>query len=429
MQETKTQKKIGIMGCPVSSGNRGVLALGSSLASLCLNHAGATEVSFFLGNADAKPFPIRHNGQTFPVKVVNYRMSPKSAPNQHLFWIVFASILYCCLPFLRGWLKSSTPWVKAVAESEFVGDVRGGDSFSDIYGMKRYLLSFLPAWSVILIKGSLVQYPQTYGPYKSWLARRIAAYLLRRSSTIVARDTKSRAVAEKLIAPGQRVELSPDVAFSLTPIVPETFETVPPDAGYPDASSVGINVNGLMYNGGYNRSNMFGLKLDYASFLEKLVLRLLAEQEGNVWLVPHTFAPRGDVESDNDACLILREKIPDTLRDRVKVLTSELDQYEVKGLIGKCGFFIGSRMHSCIAALSQAVPCIGLAYSMKFYGVFESVGVADCVVDARDHDDESAIEECLKQYHRRDAIHPVLTEKVAVAKQELARIFSQMGKR
>jgi colanic acid/amylovoran biosynthesis protein len=428
MQNNPQNKTIGIMGSPVSSGNRGVLALGSSLASLCLDHAGATEIVFFLGNRDNEPFPIRHHGRNIPVRVVNFRLSPKSKLNRHLFWIVFASLLYRCLPFLRRWIASVTPWIKAVEETLFVGDVRGGDSFSDIYGMKRFLISFLPVWSIILIKGRIVQFPQTYGPYKSALARRIAAYILKRSSTIVARDTKSRTVAESLKAPKQKIELSPDVAFSLTPIRPDSIETVPGNAGMPDKSCVGINVNGLMYNGGYTRANMFGLKMDYASFLVQLVNRFLEEQEGDIWLIPHTYAPKGDVESDNECCLFLRNKIEEGQRHRVRVLTSELDQYEVKGLIGMCGFFIGSRMHACIAALSQSVPCVGVAYSMKFLGVFESVGAGKYVVDAREYDNDAAVRACLACYRERDLIRPVLTEKVDHAKSNLARIFSSIGK-
>ena len=65
------------------------------------------------------------------------------------------------------------------------------------------------------------------------------------------------------------------------------------------------------------------------------------------------------------------------------IVDREYDQHEIKGVIGMCDFFVGSRMHACIGALSQGIPCVGVAYSMKFRGVFESVGVADWVVDSR----------------------------------------------
>jgi polysaccharide pyruvyl transferase WcaK-like protein len=40
-------------------------------------------------------------------------------------------------------------------------------------------------------------------------------------------------------------------------------------------------------------------------------------------------------------------------------------------------------MHACIAALSQGIPTVGVAYSRKFVGVFESIGAGDMVADAR----------------------------------------------
>jgi len=34
---------------------------------------------------------------------------------------------------------------------------------------------------------------------------------------------------------------------------------------------------------------------------------------------------------------------------------------ETKFLIGHCDFFVGARMHACIAAVSQYVPAVTLA--------------------------------------------------------------------
>jgi len=77
---------------------------------------------------------------------------------------------------------------------------------------------------------------------------------------------------------------------------------------------IGLNVNGLMVNGGYTRKNMFGLKLDYPSFLAAMIKALLAEHQGELWLVPHTYAPPGDVESDPEACCKVRAALPEILQ-------------------------------------------------------------------------------------------------------------------
>jgi hypothetical protein len=59
-----------------------------------------------------------------------------------------------------------------------------------------------------------------------------------------------------------------------------------------------------MFNGGYTRDNMFGLQLDYPEFLKQLAEQLLKAPKRRLLLIPHTFAPKGSVESDPHACEI-----------------------------------------------------------------------------------------------------------------------------
>jgi len=187
------------------------------------------------------------------------------------------SLIYRMLPFsiLRAAISRITPWIKTLNEVDFVGDVRGGDSFSDIYGMQRFLEGFFSAWTVVLVKGTIVQFPQTYGPYKCLWARWLARYLMKHSPVILARDKLSRNVAQGLVGSEKKVLLSPDVAFALEPISPKSIELTPPIDGPVPRGIIGLNVSGLLYHGGYTRHNMFDLKLDYSLFLPALVRALL----------------------------------------------------------------------------------------------------------------------------------------------------------
>jgi colanic acid/amylovoran biosynthesis protein len=426
MAKTNNPLSIGIMGTPISSGNRGVLALGASLVNLCAQASDNAKVVLLLGNRDNKPARFRVRGEYQNIPVVHARMSPRSKLRDHFYWILLMSILYRLVPIrgVRALIARSTPWINCVATCDFVGAIHGGDSFSDIYGLRRYIDGFLMDWSVMLVKGKMIQFPQTYGPYKSLIARSLARYLLKRSSVIVARDKQSRIIAQELVGPGREVLLSPDVAFSLEVVRPEYIELDPAFASPVPKGVIGLNVNGLMFNGGYTRSNMFGLKMDYVSFLSELVLHLLREHPGELWLVPHTFAPAGDVESDQEASRKLRDALPTELRSRVRIVNREYDQYEIKGIIGQCDFFIGSRMHACIAALSQGVPCVGIAYSMKFAGVFESVGMQDWVVDGRTSDNAAATARVLELYRLREAVRVGLAQASTDARGKLVEIFS-----
>lgn len=417
---------IGIMGTPVSSGNRGVLALGASLVNLCAGAVPPRQVLLLLGNRDNRDATFRIQGVPQKVRVVHRRMSLRANWRDQFWFIVMTAMLYRLLPVasLRRQIAAKVPWIGAIEQADVVGDIRGGDSFSDIYGLQRFLFGFLSAWTVVLIKGSLIQFPQTYGPYKSPLARWLARYLLKRSSLIIARDKQSQQVARELAGADREILLSPDVAFSLEVVVPDEIVLNPPlSPPHLPPGVIGLNVNGLMFNGGYTRSNMFGLKLDYASFLPALATALLREHPGELWLVPHTFAPDGSVESDPEASRKLRDSLPVELRSRIRIVAREYDQHEIKGVIGQCDFFIGSRMHACIAALSQGIPCVGVAYSMKFSGVFDSVGMGEWVVDGRTVENTAAVEQILRLYARRDQVRQTLGRNADQARERLAEVF------
>lgn len=350
-------------------------------------------------------------------------------PRDHLFWILLASLAYRLLPFsgVRNLLKGRFPWIKAATDAVVIGDIRGGDSFSDIYGISRFLAGFLMAWSVILVKERMVQFPQTYGPYKSKLARILAGFLLKRSHVIMARDEMSRKVAQDLVGNRTEVMLCPDVAFALDTLSPQMLGVNPPVKGLAvPARVIGLNVNGLMYNGGYTRDNMFGLKMDYRGMLPKLVEKLLEVHDGELWFVPHAFAKPGGVESDPEACIKVREALPENVRQRTRIISGEYDCHELKWIIGKFDFFIGSRMHSCIAALSQGVPCVGIAYSRKFKGVFETVGMAEWVIDGRRLCDEEAISRTLSLYGIRDEVRRGLKERAEGAARRLGDTFERL---
>ena len=410
-----------IIGAPTSSGNRGVLALASGLVNLFANGRPNVEATLLVGSPSPIPLSTVIDGRRVSIKAINYRHTYKSGLATCLPWIFAMSLLYRLLPIpaWRRYLARKIPWIGCLAKCDIVGDVRGGDSFSDIYGLKRYFFGFLCAWTAILVHGSMVQYPQTYGPYKSRRARIIARFLLKRSSHIIARDTKSQKVAQDLVGPGREILLSPDVAFALEVLRP-------PLPQEPTRPVIGINVNGLMYNGGYDRKNQFGLSLQYPDFLDGLVRELLATGTEDIWLVPHTYAPIGDVESDNDACQRVKDRLPPELHPRVQVIATEYDQHEIKGIVARCDGFLGSRMHSCIAALSQGIPCVGIAYSMKFLGVFETVGMGDWVIDARDETTESAIQKSVALLRSRASRRDALKAASDAARLRLKSVFANL---
>jgi polysaccharide pyruvyl transferase WcaK-like protein len=94
----------------------------------------------------------------------------------------------------------------------------------------------------------------------------------------------------------------------------------------------------------------------------------------------------------------------------VHVLEGTYEPDQIKWIIGLCSFFLGSRMHSCIAALSQCIPTCGLAYSKKFIGVFNSLGMEDTVIDLRVSSKKEILHKIIHMYKNSDVQKKYLEE-------------------
>jgi polysaccharide pyruvyl transferase WcaK-like protein len=165
------------------------------------------------------------------------------------------------------------------------------------------------------------------------------------------------------------------------------------------------------------------------------------QQEGAaVLLVPHVVSARkGDApprksiaktryreQSDSIACERLYERVARKHPGRIFIVRGRYNHNETKYIIGLCDFFIGSRMHACIAALSQGIPAVGVAYSGKFHGVFESVGVENCVADARRCDEDELLEKISSAYRGMGHVRENLHESVARAQREVLDMFKTL---
>jgi polysaccharide pyruvyl transferase WcaK-like protein len=83
-------------------------------------------------------------------------------------------------------------------------------------------------------------------------------------------------------------------------------------------------------------------------------------------------------------------------------------------------------MHACIAALSQTIPTTSVAYSKKFSGVFESMGVKDMSIDAREADMDIAIERILDAFNRRDEIKMALHKNLDAVINQIQNSFEEI---
>jgi polysaccharide pyruvyl transferase WcaK-like protein len=163
---------------------------------------------------------------------------------------------------------------------------------------------------------------------------------------------------------------------------------------------------------------MFGLKTDYRDLVFAIIDLLINKKKARVILIPHVFGPPEHLESDSTVSEEIYGQLKDEYKGRLFLARGTYDQSEIKYIIGLTDFFIGSRMHSCIAALSQSVPAVAVAYSKKFQGVMDSIELPNIVADPR----------CMDKFEILDLIDDAF-ENRAVTREHLDSILPKVRER
>jgi polysaccharide pyruvyl transferase WcaK-like protein len=421
------------MGAHFTTGNMGVSALAASLVKLILIARPDASITFFIAERSPRPQEIELSGKKILIQVANTRLSPRAGFGEHILVLFLLALLYKIIPVgvFRNMIVKHNSRLRVIARADFIGDVRGGDSFSDIYGQKNFILGSMPSIIALFMGKKLVLFPQTYGQYSSRVAQIIARYILSNAHIILSRDRESIDLVKDILGKtncNKKIIFCPDVAFALDSIAPKDGDIQPFINTGKDNPVIGLNINGLLYNGGYTRNNMFNLRMDYKLFVHKLSEAFLKKTNANLLLIPHTFAAHGHVESDPDACAEIFTSLSPVYKGRIQIITGEHNQHAIKGIIGRCDFFIGSRMHACIAALSQKIPTAAVAYSKKFKGVFDSIDAGNLVIDARETETQEAVDMIIAIFADRARIEKILQVQIDNAQKEQLKIFREILK-
>ncbi|MBC7739910.1 MAG: polysaccharide pyruvyl transferase family protein [Candidatus Saccharibacteria bacterium] len=296
--------------------------------------------------------------------------------------------------------------------SDMVVDIGAGDSFADIYGAGRLKRMFVLKFLTHLAATPLVVAPQTIGPFTKPLSRFLARLSLRLSAVVATRDVLSTAALRSLGYAGAAIEAS-DVALRLPYTAPV------PRIGGP--VQVGINVSGLLMAGGYTGKNEFGIGLDYPGLMRDLI-RHFQGLGCIVHLVPHVIVPGGRMVNEDDmrASVQLAAEFPGVVMAPAFGSPSEAKSY-----IAGMDFFMGARMHACIAAFSSGVPVIPMAYSRKFAGLFGSLGY-DRTVDCTTEDGPAILAKITAAYDDRAKLQAEAVTALARGRAKLATYESAL---
>lgn len=311
---------------------------------------------------------------------------------------------------------------KALEGLDCILDIGAGDSFADIYGLKRFAYLWATKELAYLRGTPVILSPQTIGPFTRQPYRALAGHAMARAVSVVARDPISFEAIHRL-SPRARALQSVDVAFRLP------YRREPRvDSGI---TEVGVNVSGLLMNSGYGADNAFGLQVDYADLMRRLIAALIVRPLTRVHLVCHVNSDRMPADDDRRVADQIAREFPAVVRAPDFHSPSDAKTY-----IAGMDFFVGGRMHACIAAFSAGVPVVPISYSRKFAGLFQGVLKYPYEVPVAGLSTEAALAYILERLEDRAPMQAAIAEglkavdaALGVYDTELRRLFMAVTSR
>lgn len=432
MEKIDYSLKVCLLGATFSTGNMGVSALTAGVIQSIVMQFPEAEIVLLDYGKDRVHYNLVIDKRNISITLLNMRYSKKIFLKNNIIILILLALISRLLPFqkLRSKIISRNLYLGKINDSDIIASISGGDSFSDIYGLDRFFYVSLPQLLVLFMKKNLILLPQTLGPFKRKPARIIAKYILNHANIVYSRDYIGLTEMQSFLGPMSntgKLRFCYDVGFVVDAIRPDKMDLGDfYDKRKEDSSVVGFNISGLLFMGGYKRNNMFQLNLDYRDLVYNIVDFLFTKEKVIVLLVPHVFGASQHSENDSVVCEKIYSDLKEKYKDKLFLVEGSYNQNEIKYIIGQCDFFIGSRMHACIAALSQYIPAVAIAYSKKFFGVIQTIEMESLVADPKKMSIEKILEIINQAYEQRNIIQERLKRKIPRVQQDVFTEFRKI---
>ncbi|RKD90769.1 polysaccharide pyruvyl transferase family protein [Mangrovibacterium diazotrophicum] len=392
----KTKVKIGITWADPYNRNLGVAALSYSTTAIIVDILSEMELQYelvFVGSSKSIEDKILINDSQ--INITNsFRIN-------FLDWK--APIKFLLYP--------SKFKLRKLVGLDFIIDIGEGDSFSDIYGNERFnrILNSKSFFTLLGKKQLLL--PQTIGPFNDSGHEKKAFKVMKKLDYIFCRDKTSFDYTFAHL-PQQNIFEMVDVAFFL----PYTKKKLSHEK-----INVGINISGLLWNGGYTQSNQFNLKVDYQQLIKAVLSYFESIENVQIHLIPHVVPDDFPLEDDHKVAM----EIKNTISPNAIVAPRFATPIEAKSYISGLDFFTGARMHACIAAFSATVPVFPMAYSRKFNGLFSETLDYSTGGDMLNQTDAIILADLKSAFENRNQLVDIITKRMNTIVKERGQLLRQ----
>jgi colanic acid/amylovoran biosynthesis protein len=282
-----------------------------------------------------------------------------------------------------------------------------GDTLTEDYGPHVTYSHFLPIWLGLSFKKPVFVCAQSIGPFK--LTKGFSRHMLNKVTRITAREEITRKYLDGMGV--RNVETTADMAFLLQPAGEERVVRIFKEEKITEANKpvLGVTISNLVAK----RFDAKNPNQDFISVTAKVLDRYITEQEANVFLLGHVTGP-SDEKDDRIVVRKIKQKMK--RKESAFVFNGNYSPGELKGIIARCNFFMGSRMHSNIAALSSGVPTLAIGYSHKTQGIMSLFEMNKFVCDIDTLDSDALYESLLELGRNKKSLKEKLIDMAEAVK-------------
>lgn len=286
--------------------------------------------------------------------------------------------------FLAGEKLQQYRWADVVVD--FSGDV-----FGDA-GHPLHLLKHSLDIAAVQVLGKPVHYyAQSPGPFSTGLRRLLGRITLGRATVISTREPAASTNLRAMGLPAPVVDAACP-SYLLVPDSDKARDVLLREDLEPSAQHrLGVTICGFNFSTELLSHDKYRLSRPVNEMLPfvRVLQHAISELNLDVLLIPHVFRTdsQGRLIEGPDSHLsrqllnLFREEHPE-YADRIALLSGIYDTAIAKGIIGTCDLYLSGRLHAGVAALSQAIPTVLVAYGRKFMGFARLLGQEDLVSPA-----------------------------------------------
>lgn len=304
------------------------------------------------------------------------------------------------------------------ANSDVILDFNGDIFPSDVHNSSRLLNEVADILTIRQLGIPVIEFVSSPGPFNTWFTRFISKLVFNRISVFLNREPMSSELLKQIGIKRTPIVNAACPAFLLEPTSVERAKEIllQENVNVRARPLVGITLCG--YNLGSLRTWSKPKHFDDLWLYVPMVKYLLDDLNANVFLLPHVYRTNpytyaGELINgpDYDICLNLFKMVDgDKYKEKLKLIEGKYTPSEAKGVIGQCDMYISGRLHAGVAALSQAIPTVLLAYGHKHRGFASLLYQQKYVYEGKDAEELVSIVE--DAWKNREEITKVLKDRM-----------------